>query len=178
MDRVIVFIDGSNFFNGIQGLGIFFYDIEIDKLVNKFVDSRKLIRSYYYTVRPTDKTAKMYSTQMSFLDQLERSPYMKVRYGRLTGNPPNQKEKGTDVFLAIDMLNLAYKNVYDTAILVSGDGDFVEVIESIQSMGKQVENWAFYGRKSDNLLKVCDRFNYIDEAMVKFCCRAIRPKTP
>lgn len=129
MDRVIIFIDGGNFFNGIQELKIFFYNVAIEKLVNLLVDGRKLIRTYYYTVRPTDTSSKMYSVQMSSLDQLERSPYTKVRYGRLTGIPP--KEKGTDVFLAIDMLNLAYKNSYDTAILVSGDGDFVEVIESI-----------------------------------------------
>jgi uncharacterized LabA/DUF88 family protein len=174
MDRVVVFIDGGNFFNGVQELKIYFYILEITKLVEKLVDGRKLIRAYYYTVRPTDKTSKMYATQMSFLDQLERSHYMKVRYGRLTGNPP--KEKGTDIFLAIDMLNLAYKNSYDTAILVSGDGDFVEVIESIQSMGKQVENWAFQGRKSDNLLKVCDSFHYIDQALVTSCCRQTTTK--
>lgn len=171
MDRVMVFIDGGNFFNGIQELRIYFYNIDINKLVNVLVNGRKLIRSYYYTVRPIDPAQRMYSTQMSFLDQLERSRYMKVRYGRLTGTPPNLKEKGTDVFLAIDMLNLAYKDSYDTAILVSGDGDFVEVIEYIQGMGKQVENWAFRGRKSDNLLKVCDNFNYIDEALAKSCCR-------
>jgi uncharacterized LabA/DUF88 family protein len=171
MDRVMVFIDGGNFFNGIQELKIFFYNVAIDKLINTLVDNRKLIRTYYYTVRPTDKTSKMYPVQMRFLDQLERSKYMKVRYGRLVGITPNLKEKGTDVFLAIDMLGLAYKNSYDTAILVSGDGDFVEVIESIQEMGKQVENWAFQGRKSDNLLKVCDSFHYIDEALVKNCCR-------
>lgn len=176
MERIMVFIDGGNFFNGITGLNIFFYDLQFDKLIEKLVAGRKLIRSYYYTVRPTDTTSKMYKTQMSFLDQLERSQYMKVRYGRLTGNPA--KEKGTDVFLAIDMLNLAYKNSYDTAILVSGDGDFVEVIESIQGMGKQVENWAFHGRKSDNLLKVCDNFQYINEDLAKHCCKATLPFKP
>ena len=175
-ERVMIFIDGGNFFNGIQELRIYFYDIEFEKFVNILVDKRKLIRTYYYTVRPTDKASKMYSTQMSFLDQLERSSYMKVRYGRLTGTPP--KEKGTDVFLAIDMLNLAYKNSYDTAILVSGDGDFVEVIEIIQGMGKQVENWAFHGRKSDNLLKVCDNFRYIDENIIKVYCKPTLPLNP
>jgi len=171
MDRVMVFMDGGNFFNGIQEMKIYFYNVAIDEIVKTVVDGRKLIRTYYYTVRPTDKTSKMYSTQMSFLDQLERSNYMKVRYGRLVGIPPNFKEKGTDVFLAIDMLNLAYKNSYDTAILISGDGDFVEVIECIQNMGKQIENWAFKGRKSDNLLKVCDSFSYIDDQMIKQCCK-------
>ena len=171
MDRVMVFIDGGNFFNGIQKLDIYFYDVVIGKVVDIVVGDRKLIRTYYYTVRPTDRSSKTYTIQMRFLDQLERSNYMKVRYGRLVGIAPNLKEKGTDVFLAIDMLNLAYRNTYDTAILISGDGDFVEVIESIQQMGKQVENWAFEGRKSDNLLKVCDNFQYINEAMIKGCCK-------
>ncbi|MCK4730524.1 MAG: NYN domain-containing protein [Candidatus Aenigmarchaeota archaeon] len=38
---------------------------------------------------------------------------------------------------------LAYKNAYDTAILVSGDGDFVPAIKAVQETGKRVENYYF-----------------------------------
>ncbi len=168
MERVNIFIDGGNFFNGIQDLGIYFYKIDINKFVNKITNGRKLIRAYYYTVRPVDKNSKMFQTQTRFLEKLERSHYVKVRYGRLI-NSGGLKEKGTDVFLAVDMLNLAYNNAYDTCILISGDGDFVEVVNSIQNMGKQVENYAFQGRKSDNLLKTCDKFNYIEADLLKDC---------
>lgn len=172
MERTVVFIDGGNFYNGVIGLNIYFYNLDLPKFVQKIVSSsRKLIRAYYYTVRPTDKSKKTYQTQTRFLDQLERSPYFKVRYGRLVQTSGEYREKGADVFLATDMLNLAFNNAYDTAILISGDGDFVEVINSIQNMGKQVENLAFHGRKSDNLLRVCDKFDYITEDILKSCLR-------
>jgi len=68
------------------------------------------------------------------------------------------------------MLNMAHHNSYDTAILISGDGDFVEVINSIQNMGKQIENCVFKGRKSDNLLKACDSFRYIEKDFIATHC--------
>ena len=34
---------------------------------------------------------------------------------------------------------MAFANAYDTAILVSGDGDFVKAIEAVCDLGKHVE---------------------------------------
>ena len=41
------------------------------------------------------------------------------------------------------MVSDAYENAYDTAILVSGDGDFVPVIKKMKYLGKKIELWAF-----------------------------------
>ncbi len=39
--------------------------------------------------------------------------------------------KGDDIHLATDLIVLAYKNAYDTAILVSGDGYFAPAIKAV-----------------------------------------------
>ncbi|MBW2060895.1 MAG: NYN domain-containing protein [Deltaproteobacteria bacterium] len=164
MQRVMIFIDGSNFFHGVTGgLKQDFYKVDIDKFIEKIVANRELMRIYYYTVRPTDSSIKSYNQQLSFLDRLERKPYFKLRLGRLAGPKGNQREKGADIFLALDMLLLAQNDTYDVAALISGDGDFSEVINRVQEIGKIVENYAFKGKKSDHLLRTCDVFHYIDD---------------
>jgi uncharacterized LabA/DUF88 family protein len=50
-----------------------------------------------------------------------------------------RKEKGIDVWVAVDMLNLAViENKCDVCILISGDADFVPVLGIIQSKGKEI----------------------------------------
>ena len=46
------------------------------------------------------------------------------------------EQKGVDVKIAIDMMAKAHRNEYDTAVLVSGDGDFVEMLKLVMEMGK------------------------------------------
>ena len=50
----------------------------------------------------------------------------------------NQKEKGIDVWIAIDMVREALNDNIDCAILVSGDADFVPAFRLIQETGKDV----------------------------------------
>jgi uncharacterized LabA/DUF88 family protein len=77
-------------------------------------------------------------------------------------------EKEVDIMLATDMLSLAYKNAYDTAILVTGDSDFSYTVEEIQSLGKRVENASFKSTSSYLLRKVCDRFTLLDDYLDRF----------
>lgn len=49
------------------------------------------------------------------------------------------EQKGVDVGIAMHMMHLAFNNAYDQAILVSGDGDFAELVSFIRSVyGKRV----------------------------------------
>ena len=50
-----------------------------------------------------------------------------------------RKEKGIDVWIAVDILNLAViDNKCDVCILVSGDADFIPALEIIKSKGKEI----------------------------------------
>ena len=47
-------------------------------------------------------------------------------------------EKAVDVQIAVDMLNLAVNDEYDTAYLLSADGDYTPAVEAIRARGKKV----------------------------------------
>lgn len=50
-----------------------------------------------------------------------------------------RKEKGIDVWIAADMVNLSIiENICDVCVLISGDADFVHVLEIIKNKGKEV----------------------------------------
>ena len=54
------------------------------------------------------------------------------------------QEKAVDVKLAVDLLEFA--DIYDTAIIVSGDGDYVPAVQAVKNRGKQVVNVSFETR--------------------------------
>ena len=65
--------------------------------------------------------------------------------------------KGDDIYLANDLLVGAYENLYDTAILVSGDEDFIPVINTLKRLNKKTENAFFISTSSKKLRKLCDK---------------------
>ena len=63
----------------------------------------------------------------------------------------------------------AQNNNYDTAILISGDGDFDSAIYSVKNLGKRVKNAYLSIGISDQLKKACDRFILLDKEFLKDC---------
>ncbi len=76
-------------------------------------------------------------------------------------------EKGVDVRLAVDMVAFAAKNLYETAVIISGDGDFAHAIQYIKDMGKHVELVYLPAAKVYRLRQVCDKFIGLDERYLK-----------
>lgn len=167
MERVIIFIDGSNFYYGLkENMG--FTQIDFDFFAQKLSAGRKYIRTYYYNVTLDAKEDKdTYASQQKFFTKLSFTPYFILKLGRLQKTKSGYIEKGVDINIAVDMFKLAHDDIYDTAILVSSDGDFVPVFEVIQELGKHVEN-AYFGKGySYHLRKACDKFIEIDKSFFK-----------
>lgn len=70
----------------------------------------------------------------------------------------NQKEKGIDVWIAIDMVKEAIKENIDIAVLISGDADFVPAFRLIKDIGKEVLS-CFIPRGYSNELR--QKFPYL-----------------
>ncbi len=64
--------------------------------------------------------------------------------------------KEDDINIAVDMVDGASENVFDVAVLVSGDGDFVPAVRSVRKKGKTAENVYFKDSSSRNLKNHCD----------------------
>ena len=137
-EKVMIYIDGSNFYHGLKRHNIA-TTLDYYKFSILLCGDRKLVRTYYYNV-PVKQHMGNYKSQQKFFSQLDGTPYLKKVLGRLEKRGSTYVEKGVDIKLATDMLRMAYRNLYDVAILVSGDGDFEPVVESVEELGKHVEN--------------------------------------
>jgi uncharacterized LabA/DUF88 family protein len=65
-------------------------------------------------------------------------------------------EKGVDMMIGVDILKNAYEDLYDTAILVSGDGDFYPALQAAKDQGKHVEIAAFETNISPETARIAD----------------------
>ena len=162
MDRVCIFIDGSNLYYQQKELAA---KIKIDYYQFSSAltgPERKLIRTYYYICPPSSPQQESYNDQQKFLLYLQNTPYLQLQFGNLEIRGDTQVEKGIDVRIAIDMVSLAYTNAYDTAILVSNDADLVPAVAKVKDLGKHVE-YAYLSRKTMQLVESCDRVVEIDK---------------
>ncbi len=179
MERVTIFIDGANLLHGLSK-DHSRIDLDFEKLVNKLINSRSLVRVYYYTAMPDQASDPIkYQRQQKFINALQRKNYFKVVLGRLEKRPNGGiVEKGVDISIAIDMLDLAYQHVYDTAILISGDGDFAHAVEIVERLGVHVENATTKSCSSMNLQQKCDKTIILDKHFLSDCWLNPSPPKP
>ena len=52
--------------------------------------------------------------------------------------PPEYREKGVDTRISVDLVDLAHRDEYDAAYLLSADADFVPAVEVARRLGKTV----------------------------------------
>jgi len=136
MERITVFIDNSNIFKGFRKYSI---KADYEKLKNVITKDRKLHGIFLYEgiVYPMNPEKKKWYKDLS-----EKSGYIvKTSFDKIAFNYASEKK--IDIKIAIDVISLAYEDAYDTAVLVSGDGDFIPVIKKVKELDKNVEVWAF-----------------------------------
>ncbi len=152
--RIAIFIDGSNLFYAALQLGI---EIDYTKLLCRLTGGSRLLRSFFYTgVDPTNEK------QQGFLLWMRRNGY-RVITKELIQLPDGSKKANLDVEIAVDMIALV--GCYDTAILVSGDGDLAYAVDAVSYRGIRVEVVSLRSMTSDSLINVADR--YIDLDTIK-----------
>lgn len=163
-ERVALFIDGSNLYNGMRD-NLSNTRVNLQALVGQLLGERRLHRVYYYNAPLTDDyESDLRDGQQRFFESLRRIPYVTVRLGRLhRRNDGSLVEKGIDVAIAVESLTLAYEDAYDTAILVSGDSDYIELVEAIKAKGKHVECAMFKNQSAGILVEYVDVFHPLDE---------------
>ena len=108
-------------------------------------------------------------SQQRFFAAVGQMPYVQVVLGRLRPSGPDYVQKGVDTRIVVDLLGLAHRDSYDTAILVSGDGDFACALEAVGELGKNVENAYFRSGRSLQLENCSDRFHEITPGMIRQC---------
>lgn len=163
-ERVAIFIDGSNLYNGMRE-NLSNTRVNLNELIHQLRGERHLFRAYYYNAPLTeDYDVDLRDGQTRFFESLRRIPYVTVRLGRLhRRHDGSLVEKGIDVSIAVESLSLAFRDAYDVAVIVSGDGDYVELVEAIKRHGKQVEIAMFRNQSAGVLMEYADVFRPMDE---------------
>lgn len=145
--RVAVFIDGNNLFHAARFHNI---DIDYNKLLRVLLGDGRLLRAFFYT--GVDAGAER---QQGFLLWMRRNGFRVVQKELKTFYDGTRKAN-LDVEIAVDMLSLAGK--YDTAVLVSGDEDFVYAVNAVAYKGCRVEVAGFRSNTAPKLIDVADFF--------------------
>ena len=152
--RVAIFIDGSNLFYAALQLGV---EIDYSKLLYRLTAGARLLRAFFYT--GVDRTNEK---QQGFLLWMRRNGYRVVAKD-LVQLPDGSKKANLDVEIAVDLMALV--GSYDTAVLVSGDGDLAYAVDAVSYRGARVEVVSLRSMTSDSLINVADR--YIDLEQIR-----------
>lgn len=169
--RVAIFYDGSYFRQG----NLYFRYKEkrgwislpsLHALLERYVaakekvaeETTKLVEAHYYDGRVSTEAAregqleKDRGFELALLDAGIVPHYLPLREIPKNADDPDAgfmiSQKGVDVNIALDSLDLAHANRYDVAVLFTGDEDFVPLVRKVTSLGKRVlvahfdvENW-------------------------------------
>lgn len=82
-------------------------------------------------------------------------------------------EKAVDVNLAIDLVVL--RDIYDIAVIVSGDGDYVPAVQVAKDAGKKVVNISFLTRQGKRLPGGAPRLNRLCDCSLDVQCEELAP---
>jgi len=183
VDKVMVFVDGSNAYRCLRSeMGR--TDFHLGKLADKLVQGRHLIRTYYYTAPVNAEEDPQGATgQQRFFAAVKNIPYVTLRLGKLVRRNVEAKcpgcgrvftkqtslQKGVDALIVMDMLEQAWKGNYDIAVLISGDGDLAQPVQSVKSSGKQVENAFTNTGWARELRDASDKRILLDKAFMGDC---------
>lgn len=147
--RVGVFIDVQNMYYSAKNL----YNCRVNfgNIVETAVADRQLVRAIAYVVRAGVPEEQAFFDALIKLGIETKEREVQVFLG-------GAKKADWDVGMVVDAIRLSPK--LDVVVLVSGDGDFIPLVEYLQNMGVQTEVMAFRETSSSKLVEEVD--DYID----------------
>jgi uncharacterized LabA/DUF88 family protein len=120
------------------------------------------VRAYFYTSFQGEASTGDSIRQKLWDLRFTPRVYKKVRQ--------REKAKGVDISLTKDMLSHAFLDHYEVACLITGDGDYIPLVEEVKRLGKIVV-CMFFGKEglglNPELKLACDEFYPLDEEFQK-----------
>lgn len=156
--RVGMLVDIQNLYY--SGRVIFGKKVNFKNILMEGVAGRKLIHAIAYGIKTIERQ------EDKFFEALEKQGF-EVKTKDLQVFPGGQKKGDWDVGIAVDAIKLS--KTLDAIILVSGDGDYIPVVEYIQNTtGCRVESMSFQESTSSKLIEKVDDFTNLSENKKKF----------
>lgn len=150
--RVGIFIDAQNLYHSAKNL--YHARVNFGQIVKDAVAGRSLIRAVAYVITTESGDEKAFFEALTKMGIETKTKDLQIFSS-------GAKKADWDVGLAIDAVKLAPK--LDAVVLVTGDGDFVPLVEYLQMhSGCQVEVVSFGKSSSSKLREACDDFIDLD----------------
>ncbi|MFH1180952.1 MAG: NYN domain-containing protein [bacterium] len=154
--RVAVFIDVQNIYHSAKNL--YQARANFKEILKLAVAGRTLIRAFGYVVKTKTGEEKPFFDALIKLGIETRVRELQEYYG-------GQKKADWDVGLAVDAIRISPNA--DTIVIVSGDGDFLQLIDYLKNQGKRTEVIAFGRSTSAKLKEDADEFIDLDQSPEK-----------
>lgn len=155
--RVGVFVDVQNMYYSAKNLYSSF--VNFGKILEEAVHGRKLIRANAYVVEAG------LPDENNFFKALQEQGF-RTKSKQLQIFAGGHKKADWDVGISIDAIKMSKQ--LDVVILVTGDGDFVPLVEYLQYHGVLVEIIAFQKTTSSKLIERADDFFDLSSNLRKF----------
>jgi uncharacterized LabA/DUF88 family protein len=156
--RVGVLIDVQNMYHSAKNL--YKARVNFREILRTATAGRKLVRAIAYVV--TTETGE----EKAFLEALEKAG-IEIKSKELQIFPGGMKKADWDIGMAVDSIKLS--RLCDAMILVTGDGDFVPLVEYLKDgWGGQVEVIAFAKSASARLREAADDFVDLSKDIKKY----------
>jgi len=155
--RIAILIDVQNMFYSAKHQ----YNRKLDfaKLLSYIVNGRTMIRSIAYVIQAGDVD------QTSFINFLKLNNF-EVRTKELKIRPDGSTKGDWDMGIAIDSMTLASR--VDVISLVTGDGDFTELVYTLKANGTRVEVYGFPLNTSEELKRAATEFTPLNSDVLLF----------
>lgn len=151
--RVGILVDVSNMYHSAKNL--YKKRVNFKEVLKEAVAGRKLIRATAYVVRAES------GEESHFFEALSQQGF-EVKMKDLQIFAGGMKKADWDVGITVDAIKLAAK--VDVIVLVSGDGDYVPLVEYLQNTsGCLVEVMGFRQTTSSKLYEEADDFINLSE---------------
>lgn len=153
--RVAVFLDVQNLYYSARDT--FNRKVDFEKILDRMVGGRVLIRAIAYLVKlhGVDQKGFIHTLKQIGYQVREKEPKIFRRYDE-SGMLWTTVKADWDMGIAMDAISMADK--VDVAVLVSGDGDFKDLVRYLQTKGVKVEVAAFRQTAARELIEACDEF--------------------
>ena len=156
--RVGVLVDIQNMYYSAKVL--YKKKVNFGNILKEAVGERNLIRAIAYGVRTTE------GQEGQFLSSLEKVGF-EIKTKDLQIFPDGSKKGDWDVGIAVDAIKLSKS--LDVIVLVSGDGDFIPLMEYLKvTSGCRAELAAFGQSTSAKLIDSADSFLNLSDNIRKF----------
>lgn len=146
-------------------------NFDFEEFVKYIARKRKLdgVRYYIGQIKPKEgdeKSQELHKQQQVLFEKIKKAGFYIVR-GHLRQIGKVFTEKGVDVRIGIDLIEGCYEDRYDTAILISSDGDLAPAVEMVVRKNKKIEVIGFAHKPLYSLMQKATKYYAIKKAELK-----------